>query len=162
MRLTKQSFNDVIMDNKVSFWLNIPDSHESLASTLQTMAEVKIHRAIGAGEASGELQIAISDAVTPGQIEKTLIRGFWEITLHDKRYVVKIDIQAGEYDKSTVALVLAANPDEAKSIAIRDEAHNELYPLNGYLFENDDSFAYRAHSVTEVSAEEYEILKKFL
>lgn len=81
-----------------------------------------------------------------------------------KTFLVKLHIQAGEYEKSSVHLVSASSPDEAEELAIRDEAHNDkLYKRHGWTYENDDSFAYAAKKITEIEDEqEKAVLKKYL
>lgn len=81
-----------------------------------------------------------------------------------KTFLVKLHIQAGEYEKSSVHLVSASSPDEAEELAIRDESHNDkLYKRHGWTYENDDSFAYAANTITEIEDEqEKAVLKKYL
>lgn len=81
-----------------------------------------------------------------------------------KTFLVKLHIQAGEYEKSSHHLVSASSPEEAEKLAIRDEAHNdELYEHEGWTFENDDSFAYAAKTITEILDEqEKAVLTKYL
>lgn len=81
-----------------------------------------------------------------------------------KMYLVKLRIQAGEYEKSCKHVVNAVSPEEAVQTAIQNEAHNdELYERDGWTFENDDSFAYHEINTTEITdVFEKVILAKYL
>lgn len=83
-----------------------------------------------------------------------------------KTFIVKLDIQAGEYQKSTTKLVKATSQNEAETIALEGECHGTL----GESAERTESgiadlgweFHYSVYSSVEVSPEHVSVLERYL
>lgn len=77
-------------------------------------------------------------------------------------YLVKIVIGCGGYDKESIHCIEANTAEEAKHIAIHNEAHNPLINLgDGRYVEEDDYFSYFAKEPTKLTKEEAEVFIKF-
>jgi hypothetical protein len=82
-----------------------------------------------------------------------------------KHYLVKLDIQAGEFEKQAIHLVQAENRDAAVMQAMEDEAHDDLEYNDICEFWEDGcgEFAYRASNVYLIEdVGELAVLKKYL
>ncbi|MDC8832927.1 hypothetical protein [Alteromonas gilva] len=83
-----------------------------------------------------------------------------------KNFVVKLNIQTGEYEKNCTKLIVADNQEDAGNQAMLSECHGDL----GESAEWTESgisdlfweFHYSVYSVTEVKPEHYEILKLYI
>ncbi len=83
-----------------------------------------------------------------------------------KKYIVKLDIIAGGFEKGTVHLISADTREEAEAQAILNESHdtdkNELDESTGWTTDGCQEFAYRVSSTVEVSTADAKILAKYL
>jgi hypothetical protein len=81
-----------------------------------------------------------------------------------KSFLVTLTLFLGEYEKTAKHLVVAKNKESAGKKALRGECHNnpKRGDWQGSHQVDDDCFTYRVASVTEVTAQEAEILRKYL
>lgn len=77
-------------------------------------------------------------------------------------YVVHLDIQCGEYEKSTVVLVEANSEAPARKIAIEGEAHDELEWEDGGAYDLNRTFHYSINTIQLVDTADVETLRKYL
>ena len=82
-------------------------------------------------------------------------------------YLVKLNLQVGEYEKSSVHLVEAEFPIQATKIALEGECHNDIGDGAEYL--NSDQvedahgeMIYTLHSVKKVDSWDVPSLRKYL
>ncbi|MCB5162947.1 hypothetical protein [Marinomonas algarum] len=83
-----------------------------------------------------------------------------------KTFIVKVEIQAGEYQKQATALVKGKSQTEAEAIALEGECHGTLgdnaeWTQSG-IADLGWQFHYSVHSSTEVEPEHVSILNKYL
>lgn len=115
---------------------------------------------IAAIQFNGEFSAGEQEAMLQSMVESLSVKPCEETTT--KTYLVKLYVQAGEYEKSAVHLVVANNESEAVDRAIEDEAHSEPIEEGRYTYEDDYSFGYSLRSVTEVDPQDIAVLNKYL
>jgi len=81
-----------------------------------------------------------------------------------KHYLVKLDIQAGGFEKNSIHLVEAVTRDMAALKALEDEAHDDISydDICEYWEDGCGEFAYRVDSVRIVEDEDVATMKKYL
>ena len=81
-----------------------------------------------------------------------------------KNYMVKLDIIAGEYEKTARHIVQAKTKAGAIKQAYLDESHCDNAKLDGdtgYWVDGHGDFAYRAVEVMEISTDALLILRRY-
>jgi len=83
-----------------------------------------------------------------------------------KTFIVKLDIQSGEYQKSTQKLIKADSPKEAETNALTGECHGTLgetaeWTENG-IADLGWEFHYSVSSCVEVDPEHVAVLEQYL
>lgn len=80
-----------------------------------------------------------------------------------KHYLVKVQVQAGEYQKVVTKLVEAESKNEACNIALLNECHSDNPEWHdGGIIDMGWEFYYTILSIKEVEIEHVEVLKKYL
>lgn len=81
-----------------------------------------------------------------------------------KTFCVKLNIQAGEYRKSAIHLVMAASEADAGKRALLNECHDEDSAewADGGLYDLGGEFCYSVKSVNQVPPEHVELLRQYL
>lgn len=83
-----------------------------------------------------------------------------------KTYIVKLEIQAGEYAKSSHKLVRASSDAEARELALLGECHADLGEGAAWTEQGISDlyweFHYRVDVCKEVSPEHIELLSSYL
>lgn len=77
-------------------------------------------------------------------------------------YAVQLLIETGTYEKYVTLVGEARTEDEAITMALLQECHNELYEdekEEGKFI--DDIFTYSVRNVAQVSYDEYLVIKKY-
>lgn len=88
------------------------------------------------------------------------------------KYIVELELQTGDVEKTTTKLVIAENEQEAGKDALLSEIHNTLGDGaewdeededSGRIWDFDEQWVYTVYKVTLIeSEEEYKILAKYL
>jgi hypothetical protein len=83
-----------------------------------------------------------------------------------KNFIIKIEIQSGESQKSCTTLVCGINKEEAKKSALLDECHGKIgenaeWTSSG-ISDLGDEFHYSIYSCVEVKEEHVDVLKLYL
>jgi hypothetical protein len=79
-----------------------------------------------------------------------------------KSYLVKLQLQIGEYEKSSTTVVDADNENDAGVMAQVLECHGNEHWENETVYDLGGEFAYRVRSVTELTPTDAKILKKHI
>jgi len=88
------------------------------------------------------------------------------------KYIVELELQTGDVEKTTTKLVIAENEQEAGKEALLGEIHNALGDGaewdeededSGRIWDFNEEWIYTVYKVTLIeSEEEYQILAKYL
>jgi hypothetical protein len=88
------------------------------------------------------------------------------------KYIVELELQTGDVEKTTTKLVIAENEQEAGKVALLSEIHNALGDGaewdeededSGRIWDFNEEWIYTVYKVTLIeSEEEYQILAKYL
>lgn len=79
-----------------------------------------------------------------------------------KKYLVKLRLILGEYEKHTTHLIEAEDGEQASEQALADESHNDDagYQDDGHWW--DDGYVYRVDDCVEVPWDDAVVLRKYL
>lgn len=115
---------------------------------------------IAAIQLNGEFSNDEQKTMLKGMVESLNVKPCEAITT--RTFLVKLHIQAGEYEKNCTHLISADNESEAVEQAILNEAHNdELINDDNWVYEPDYSFGYQPIHVKEVSPEDVLVFEKY-
>lgn len=82
-----------------------------------------------------------------------------------KHFVVRLELQLGNYEKSTVQIVAADSKTEAEIKALRGESHNDIdrhWDEDSTECWKDDGWTYSVRSCIEITPVELVVLKKYI